>query len=163
MELINVGFIHEVLTRLGESYPDSVGLAELQGRWENRVLRVNLRYMEQHGLIVRRVEATNGLDDEGTTFIEMTQGGVDFVLKDGGLSALLNVKTVRLHQDTVRALLVRAVETSEDDGGVKEKLLEQLKSLPAQAIETTANTVLEAMLHRMGPLAIQLLRTVLVS
>lgn len=161
MELINVGFIHEVLTGLADSYPDAVDLAELQTRWDNRALRVNLRYMEQHGLIERRVEATSGLDDDETTFVEMTEKGVDFVIKDGGLGALLNVQTVRLHQDTIRDLLVRAVETSEVDAGVRERMVEQLRSLPAQAVETTASTVFEAMLHRLGPVAIQLLRTVL--
>lgn len=71
----------------------------------------------------------------------ITAKGLDFLADDGGLSAILGTITVKLHEDTLRAILEDAVEKSAEPPGVKKKLLEQIKSLPA---EVTKQAVLDA-------------------
>ncbi len=90
----------------------------------------NLIYLEGHGLLI------SGLDND-TLFIQrlrITSEGIDFILKDGGIGAIMKVMTVRLHEDTLRHLEA-AIGDSAGSPEDKQKLLVQLRSLPADAIK----------------------------
>ena len=69
----------------------------------------NVDYLQQHGLLRDGVLLSHGVD--GTTsvgvipFPKITEKGIDFVAQDGGLSAILNVQTVKIHPDTIKALV----------------------------------------------------------
>ena len=41
---------------------------------------------------------------------KITAKGVDFIRDDGGLSAILSVQTVKLHEDTLKELLSIAIQ-----------------------------------------------------
>ncbi|MBC8718828.1 hypothetical protein [Ochrobactrum sp. Marseille-Q0166] len=62
----------------------------------------------------------------------ITAKGLDFLQDDGGLSAILGVVTVKLHEDTIKELLIKKVEQSSAEPTVKKKLIDQIKSLPAE-------------------------------
>jgi hypothetical protein len=120
-----------VLTHLSALYPES-------GQWLRAAfpdvtrieLNAHLRYLAEHGLIrvvwfgVEPVEAI------------LTARGADFLADDGGLSAILNVVTVRLDADSLKALLIEQVEKSEGESSAKEKLIGQIKALSSKALET---------------------------
>lgn len=59
----------------------------------------NLQYLAEHGLVV--------LDNETSisATVKITAKGIDFLADDGGLSSILGVVTVKLHSDTIQALL----------------------------------------------------------
>lgn len=77
-------------------------------------LRENLIYLSAHGLL--------------------EQKGIDFIEDDGGLSAILNVSTVKLHPSSVE-LLISVIDGSSLNPSDKQKMIDQLKSLPADAIK----------------------------
>ena len=125
-----------ILVHLNGIYPNS------QGRLDRAfhdvaadALTANLRYLHQHRLIEASwIETNTGGLQVGTA--ALTAMGADFLADDGGLSAILNVVTVKLHGDTIKELLVEHVEKSTADPSVKAKLVDRIKSLPAAALET---------------------------
>src|SRR6478672_9982665 len=71
----------------------------------------NLRYLEEHGLCESGV--TSGADGHFAFGARTSPPPApDFLEDDGGLSAILGVVTVRLHADTIRALIDAKIETS---------------------------------------------------
>src|SRR3546814_3666053 len=78
------------------------------------------------------------------TWGKITAKGIDFIADDGGLGAILNVQTIRLHEDSIRALLIKQVEASDVSQSVKERLVDKIKSMPADGIGTLTEKVLEA-------------------
>src|SRR3546814_5739628 len=70
------------------------------------------------------------------TWGKITAKGIDFIADDGGLGAILNVQTIRLHEDSIRALLIKQVEASNVSQSVKERLVDKIKSMPADGIGT---------------------------
>lgn len=68
-----------------------------------------LQYLEEHGLCKSGVMiGADGHLALGESRI--TAAGLDFLEDDGGLSAILGVVTVRLHADTIRALIDAKIE-----------------------------------------------------
>ena len=86
-------------------------------------LQENLTYLSAHGLLEKR----------GTSY-RITHTGIDFIEDDGGLSAILNVSTVKLHPSSAE-LLISVIDGSSLNPSDKQKMIDQLKSLPADAIK----------------------------
>lgn len=137
----------------GDCIPDTDHLSD-----EDEVnLAGQIFYLREHGLIETRIQISL---DGMIMFapITATKDGIDFMADDGGLSAVLRVVTVKLHDDTIRDLLIKRVEGSDAEPTVKGELVKQIRALPAEGLRTLTTKVLEAGLHRL-PNAIQLLHT----
>lgn len=65
---------------------------------------------------------------------------MDFLADDGGLSAILGVVTIKLHDDTIKALIEGRILQSDLPEPEKKRFLAQLRELPA---ETTKHLVLK--------------------
>ncbi|ESX95877.1 hypothetical protein X755_20985 [Mesorhizobium sp. LNJC405B00] len=79
----------------------------------------------------------------------MTAAGMDFLADDGGLSAILGVVTIRLHEDTIKALLIDRIEKSDAPASVRTKLVDQIKALPAEATKALTLDAIKAGLANM--------------
>lgn len=91
--------------------------------------------------------------------VTITSRGSDVVRKEmNPIGADLTVVTIKIHEDTIRALLIDRVRESDADDTVKGKLIDQLKSLPAEAASKLAERALDQALRYM-PNAIQWLQT----
>lgn len=86
-------------------------------------LRENLTYLTAHEL----------LEKKGSSY-RITHKGIDFIEDDGGLSAILNISTIKLHPSTLD-LITAAIDGSSLNPSDKQKMIDQLKSLPADAIK----------------------------
>src|SRR5476649_1383605 len=95
-------------------------------------------YLQMHGLVespFKKITSTDGVDYLfNTRTCNITEKGIDFLLDDGGLSAILKVQTIRLHSDTIVALedVIRVATIPEDQ---KKGLISKLRELPADAIK----------------------------
>lgn len=128
-----------ILQKLRADYPRHLDASELGV--EQPSLSLTLFYLAEHELVrVIWYETPIGNFPRPEMAV-ITAKGLDFLADDGGLSAILGTITVKLHEDTLRAILEDAVEKSAEPPGVKKKLLEQIKSLPA---EVTKQAVLDA-------------------
>ncbi|OOF85119.1 hypothetical protein [Rodentibacter ratti] len=105
------------------AYDENIKTEQLQkqpylGKYHN--LQDNLNYLNEHGLI-------NIYPN-----FKITAKGIDFITDDGGLSAILNVQTITLHQDTIQ-IIIEAINQSALNPTDKQKFVDELKSLPAES------------------------------
>ncbi|EPS2039164.1 hypothetical protein ACVCG4_000577 [Citrobacter braakii] len=120
-------------------------------------------YLEMHSLVSTpfvRSETMAGVDFIfNASYCNITEKGIDFLLDDGGLSAILKVQTVRLHNDTIVALedIIRVANISEDQ---KKGLISKLRELPGDAIKhLTLQLLTQGVLNL--PNALRLIQTTL--
>ncbi|WP_141398619.1 hypothetical protein [Serratia sp. JKS296] len=125
---------------------------------DNDKLHANIVYLQQHGLIDI---APDNTDDPASLLQRMraTAAGVDFMLDDGGLSAILKVQTIKLHSDTVDAI-EKIITQSNLPEPEKVSIVSKLRELPADAIKHLTLQLLSQGLARV-PDAIQLIQTAL--
>lgn len=101
-----------LLLFLLESYPlyeDAKEHCDLLKEEDQTKYIANVVYLQDHGLLENGVEIVFSSDAHAIIndygFPAITEKGIDFVLQDGGLSAILNVQTVKLHSDTIKELI----------------------------------------------------------
>ena len=148
--LLDRSYQNEVLAFLLTDYPEYEHTDEYcSGLLLTDELKyyANLMYLEMHGLIedgpkIKYSVSGDGYRVESTT-PRLTEKGIDFILDDGGLGAILNVQTVKLHQDTIKDLLLVAVQASSADDDKKESFTEQIKNLSNESLKTLLNKLVE--------------------
>ncbi|MEL4885724.1 hypothetical protein N6P31_01340 [Pectobacterium betavasculorum] len=95
-------------------------------------------YLQMHGLVAQPFAISQ--TSKGIEYVfnshtcAITHNGIDFLLNDGGLSAILKVQTIRLHSDTIIALedIISVANIPADQ---KKGLISKLRELPADAIK----------------------------
>ncbi|WP_028230503.1 hypothetical protein [Paraburkholderia mimosarum] len=156
----------ELLEMLAQSYPRPHdirrSLHDMDDASSERYA-ANLIYLEEHGLVESAIQY--GLDGHMASGLpRITAKGMDFLADDGGLSAILGVVTVKLHEETLKELIGVRIEESDLPAPEKSRLLDQLKSLPAEAVKhlslklidaglshwNSALPVIEQFVHRVG-------------
>jgi hypothetical protein len=110
-------------------------------------LGANLAYLEEHGL----VDAKWG-HGSSIAVAKITARGIDFLADDGGLSAILRVVTVQLHEKTLKAILEASVDDSPEPDTVKSSLKAQIRALPAEGLKTITMELLKRSLPRLPEL-----------
>ena len=151
-EYLDRNYQRELLIELAENYPANHFIREDDGE----KYLINIAYLSEHGLTESRIHQ----DMSGTMSIshcKITARGLDFLQDDGGLTSILEVVTVKLHDDTIRQLLIDRVEASTEDPTVKAQLVAAIKSAPAETLKTVTQKALEAGVQNL-PDAVQLLQ-----
>jgi hypothetical protein len=138
MELLDRAYQLQLLQRLAESYPEPVDAGTMAQGEFNRA-NVNIAYLHEHGLVKGQ---WLGSLDRGNMLMQatITARGMDFLADDGGLGAILGVVTIKLHDDTLKALIEAKVLSSDLPPPDKQRFLDQLRELPG---ETTKHLVLK--------------------
>lgn len=112
------------------------------GSEENLV--ANLIYLRDHGLITCNLQQVMSgvymviLDDT-----KITSKGIDFIRDDGGLSAILNVQTIKFHRDAV-VVLEDLIAISNMNDEQKEKAKSTLGELSTEALKTVVQAATTA-------------------
>lgn len=143
-----------LLLMLAEDYPRvrteiAEKIRSLQLKDENKYL-ANAFYLQEHGLIRNAVGVRRGAQSSSFSVAipDLTVKGVDFLQQDGGLSAILNVQSVRLDEQTIKALLIAKFERS-DRLSAEEKhgLLDSLKESGQKALQHTLEKLIDIALE----------------
>lgn len=136
--LLDRKYQNDLLTFLLHDFPlfeKTMKHCEALRKEDDEKFIANIVYLEKHGLIEDgpsiRFSGTGDCFVGGGDQPRITEKGIDFILDDGGLGAILNVQTVKLHPDTIRDLLANAVEASSLTQEQKDSFLDQIKSVPA--------------------------------
>jgi hypothetical protein len=141
-----------ILEVLERAYPQRRVLQSVEvGCSDVEQLGANIRYLEEHGLVDPKW-AGSFINPN----VSITARGLDFLADDGGLSAILGVVTVRLHEDTVKAILLEHVEASNQPATVKSKIKEQIVALPAEGLKTIVVELLKKALAQLPDAALSL-------
>lgn len=141
----------EVLEYLASVYPkaaypkDIIAALSCPISDHDPIFLANITYLDELGLIKASFASLSTLSASygALTSAKITARGLDFLQDDGGMSAILGVVTVKLHDDTIKALLVQHVSESEGDDTAKAKVIEAIKSLPAEATKSIATRLIE--------------------
>jgi hypothetical protein len=152
----------EILALLNQAYPAPVfrpALKETLPSTDDHQLAALVQHLHELGYVEARIHISNSLPQRATLLnAVITARGRDYLKEDGGLTAVRDTLTIRLHADTIRDLIVAQIERSELEGSAKQKLIEQVKSLPAKGLEGVVGKLAEEGLARL-PNAIQWLQT----
>ena len=135
---------NQLLTILYDKFPDELSSEEYDTQVKlfgtERNLYSNLWYLYQHGLIEDFHLKTRALYDDITDLIliekiKITTKGVDFIRDDGGLSAIINVTTIKIHNETLDKLedIINKSPLTPDE---KATYLGKLKQPPVDATKT---------------------------
>jgi hypothetical protein len=145
-----------LLTKLAESYPEEVNGHDLG--FEPKIT-ANLFYLREHGLITGQVPNVIG---RPMLFISatITANGMDFLADDGGLTAILGVVTVKLHDETIRDLIAARIQDSDLPPEQKTGLIDQLRELRGESIKHLTMKLLDAGLDNL-PAALPLIQKAL--
>lgn len=141
----------EVLTALEEIYP-GLGHAEKVGNLSDEDRAANLFYLAEHGLITQSAAINMNMMVHYNP-ARITKDGLDFLAEDGGLSAILGVVTIKLHEDTVKSLIETKIMESDLAPTDKPKFVAALRALPADATKHLTMKLLDmAVSHAPGAL-----------
>lgn len=130
----------EILISISARYPGFTKVSMICPDAHHNILSFNIGYLEDHGLV--KVRWADDLRRRDPALASITAKGIDFLEDDGGLSAILGVVTVKLHEDTLKDLLIEKIEASVQSPTIRESLIAKVKSLPA---EMTKEVVLAAL------------------
>ena len=101
----------------------------------------NIYYLEQSGLVnldIRRTNAYIQLD------CSINNRGIDFIEDDGGLSAILGVVTIKLHADTIKALIQQKIEAADITDSEKSALKSTVSKIGDAALAVLTEKAIEA-------------------
>ncbi|WP_140411297.1 hypothetical protein [Chromobacterium violaceum] len=136
----------ELLKKLQAEYPGRLIISGEFNEYspeEKQRYVANMFYLEQHGLVdsgISHLKSMDGQDSFSVGIPQITHRGMDFLADDGGLTAILGTVTVKLHEETLKALLSKKIEQSDLAPADKSRWLAALAQLPA---ETTKHLVLK--------------------
>lgn len=153
---------NQILTLAAEAYPESIypGYNNTLDQLEERKFAAALKYLEQNYLIEKK-SFTLSIDNfYSFGGITITNRGLDFLSDDGGLSAILNVVTVRFEADTLKAILENRINQSDLPPDDKKTMIDSLRELPADSIKHLTMKLLDEGLENL-PSAILLIGTYL--
>ncbi|EPY4799676.1 TPA: hypothetical protein RRU58_002385 [Klebsiella pneumoniae] len=144
----------EILQACVESYPSipsiekfSNSLVEECALNNIQTLIANIYYLFEHGLInIKNDSMAHDILIMGE--ISATAKGVDFLLNDGGLGAILNVQTIKFDRDTV-IVLEDLIAISDMNAEQKEKAKSTLGEMSTEAIKTVVQAVTTAGLSKL--------------
>lgn len=136
MDKFNRELQKRILKKCVEVYPRHTTFSQFtheESEFGIDIMSANISYLAEHKLISIRARAT----DDPYSFLDnmrATVSGVDFMLNDGGLTAILNVQTIRVHRDTITALedIIALSNLPEPE---KAGIVSKLQQLPSAAIE----------------------------
>lgn len=142
-----------ILNLLADKYPDERHDIFIHGEpAEDEEKKIaNMLYLEEHGLINSGL--TRGSQNKfQTRGALITAAGIDFLADDGGLSAILGVVTIKLHDETIRNLVATRIQESNLPAEQKAGLLDQLRELRGESLKHLTMKLLDAGVESMPTL-----------
>lgn len=142
----------EILQKLAEAYP--IGIQPLAPNIESTddemKVMTNAMYLAEHKLVQHGYKHRGFVgvapEDAWTEVTEtrITAAGIDFLLEDGGLSAILGVVTVKLDASTIKALLYKHIDEAKDVTHEQRSLAKNLlKSAGDQTLRKLVDSLIE--------------------
>lgn len=134
-----------ILSCCVEAYPSHTtwnSFSPKIGQIDDVKLSANIIYLKEHELLTIR----NQLSDDPYSLIDnlrATHKGIDFLLNDGGLSAILNVQTIKFHRDAV-VVLEDLIALSNMSDAEKEDAKSTLGELSLEALKVVVQTATTA-------------------
>ena len=153
---------NDLLSFLLEDYPGYKKAPDycdkLQKENEDKYV-ANVVYLQNHELVEDGADLQFSADGKTyyrySAFPQITHKGIDFMLQDGGLSAILNVQ----HEDTLRALLESSIANSSLAEDEKSTLKSSLGKLGFENLKFLTTKLLDKGIENLPALIQQIQNT----
>ena len=157
---------NDLLTFLLQDYPRYENSQEfcekLISEDETKYL-ANVIYLQDHELIEDGAGLRISLDGKAawsfSAFPQITHKGIDFMLQDGGLSAILNVQTIKLHEETIRDLLNTTIAASDLSDSEKISIKNILSQMGIEGLKSLTTKLLDKGISNLPALIQQIQNT----
>ena len=149
-----------ILRHLDGVYPENASKHEIPGCEDVNFNRCTF-YLQEHGLIDGYESEEMGVD-RYFIYARITAKGIDFLADDGGLSAILGLVTVKLHEDTIRELVANSVSKMDVPHEKKSKIIEAVKTAPSTVVTELTKRLVGVALEQ-GPNVLHQLQGLLVG
>ncbi|MBH1982028.1 MAG: hypothetical protein I8H79_05710 [Burkholderiales bacterium] len=150
----------QLLKKFAEIYPAAGQAGKFADDDERASTMANLMYLIEHELITAAALSQPISGPAMIGNIKITAAGLDFLADDGGLSAILGVVTIKLHDDTVRQLIEARIQSADLPETTRSHLLKSLREAPGETIKLLTEKLLDAGLANL-PAALPLIQKVL--
>jgi hypothetical protein len=147
VEKFDRGRQHKILEILLKSYPYALKAEDWNEIYtlfpEFNEYYANLLYLEAHGLILSGIKMESVPISYSPKNIFITAKGIDFIKHDGGLSAIINVQTIKFHPETVVVIedLIAISNMSDAD---KDKAKSALGEMSTEALKVVVQKITTA-------------------
>lgn len=151
----------DVLEWLSDTYPQEARIDRYPVAIAKEEMTACVAYLQEYSL----VEATWFRPVSGPKSVagaKITAKGLDFLADDGGLGAILGVVTVRLHSDTIKALIAERIDSADIPPEEKSALKKRLETMSTEALKVATQEAIKAGLGKM-PDAIRWIQGILGS
>ncbi|WP_151838697.1 hypothetical protein [Acinetobacter radioresistens] len=142
------------LTSQSQSKGEAFYLDGLKEQFPENQLEYNIKYLVDHGLIVKNLTIL----EDSFGYSELTITGYDFLEKDGGLTREVNEKLntifIKIDEEQFRTLLFDKISQMNLPETQKESITSAIKNLPADSLTHLATKLLDAGLESL-PNALQ--------
>lgn len=151
-----------ILTALADKYPADIPATHVFNALsdvEKKTVIQEVSHLNELGLVDAMIHiCSTGAFNTTLVKAKLTAKGRDYLKENGGLTAELNVVTVRLHADSIRDLINAQIEKSDLEAAAKSKLKEAVRNLPAHGLQEAVTWFVQQGLAR-TPDAIRWLQT----
>lgn len=161
MEKLDRDLEKKILETAFKAYPRPISFSDICGSSEREdEFMAEVKYLSEHRLIKVDIKANLNSYMVIASPIYITKDGIDFLQNDGGLSAILGVVTIKIHDDTIKKLVSEKILASDLPQPQKQKFLDQLRSLPAESTKHLVMKLVDAGLEN-TPKLLPLLQSLL--
>ncbi|MDR1946620.1 MAG: hypothetical protein LBQ51_05580 [Desulfovibrio sp.] len=116
---------------------------------DEKKLLEHMLYLEEHGLIRSGVvRSADGNHMVNTGVMNITAKGRDVLAADGGLSAVLNTVTIKIHEDSLERI-ERFLARNARNQSEASDMSSRLRSLPAAAIEHFSMKIMDLAMEKL--------------
>lgn len=136
---------NEILNQAANHYPSAmvIGRKPEFKDLDSQRLTANLLYLEEN-LLIKPKSFSRSIDGSVTLMgVQITHKGLDFLQDDGGLSAILNVVTIKFEADTLKAILTSKINSADIEDEKKSELMKAVEELPAEGLRHVMTRVLD--------------------
>lgn len=140
--MLNRELQREILTKLREAYPEVADLSSFLDI-TNRNNQANLFYLAEHNLIApEAMRRAMGVPRQMLT-AQITAEGLDFLEDDGGLGAILNVVTVKMDAENLKAILEARINESDIPSEQKQSVIEKIRGFSGDVLKAVIIKLVE--------------------
>lgn len=98
---------------------------------------INAQYLREHELIKGSFPVSVNPRAKIVN-VTITAKGLDFLEPSGGLTALMNTRTIRFDEETLRQVMQVAIDTLDATQETKQTLAAKVRTLPIEALKAGA-------------------------
>lgn len=151
----------ELMNKMASTYPLAYDFSdEIKNLtdYECSKIYANLFYLQSHGLLhPDSIDLTMGFGGNQNHLFtlhhtRLTEKGADFLVDDGGLSAILGVVTVKFEAVQLKAILESKIMAADLPPADKNKLIDGLRSLSSESIKHLTTKIVDLGWDNLGTL-----------